>query len=87
MTWLILLPAFAIVAALVVLTHGLRQVEIEVVALRSSLRRTQATAVALDEFGRSAERVVERADDLRRSAPQRVALGPRWWTRQRAIGR
>lgn len=87
MTWLSLIPALAIVASLIVLTAGLRRVELEVVALRSSLRRTQATAVALDEFGRSAERVIERADDLRSSAPQRVGLAPRWWTRQRAIGR
>lgn len=87
MTWLSLIPALAIVAALFVLTVGLRRVEVEVVALRSSLRRTQATAVALDDFGRAAERVAARADDLRASTPQRVGLAPRWWTRQRAIGR
>lgn len=87
MTWLSLIPALAIVAALFVLTLGLRTVEAEVVALRSSLRRTRATAVAVDEFGRSAGRVADRAEALRRSVPQRVGLGPRWWARQRAIGR
>ena len=55
--------------------------------VRMGCLESQATAVALDEFGRSAERVAERADDLRRSAPQRVGLAPRWWTRQRSIGR
>ena len=87
MPWLSLIPAIAIVAALIVLSVGLRRVEGEVVALRASLRRTQATAVALDEFGRSAERLVERADDVRRTAPQRVGLRPRGWTRPRSIGR
>ncbi len=87
MTWLSLTPALAIVASLLVLTAGLRRVEIETVALRSSLRRSQAAAVALDDFGRTAERVAERADDLRSRAHHRVGLRPRWWTLHRAIGR
>ena len=87
MPWLSLIPAFAIVTALVILSVGLRRVEHEVVALRASLRRTQATAVAADEFGRSAERVADRADQLRHSAPQRVGISARGWSRPRSIGR
>lgn len=87
MPWISLVPAIAIVAALVVLSLGLRRVEHEVVTLRNSLRRTQATAVAVDEFGRAAERVADRADELRRDASGRVGLPPRGWTRPRSIGR
>ena len=66
----LLLPALAVVGALVVLTLGLRRVEHEMTALRTSLRRSAATAVAADELRRTtaavAERVVETEADARR---------------------
>ena len=57
MTWIVLLPALAVIGALGALTLGLRNVEREVVALRLSLRRSGATAVAADELHRSTTRL------------------------------
>ena len=66
----LLLPAVAVVGALVVLSLGLRRVEQEMSALRTSLRRTAATAVAADELRRTtavvAQQVVETEADARR---------------------
>lgn len=87
MAWTLLLPASAVVIALVTLAVGLRRVEHEAAALRGSLRRAGATAIAADEADRSAARLKERAIDTSRDATRRLTQRPRWWSRDHALGR
>ena len=72
MTPTLLLPATAIVGALLALTLGLRRVERELVDLRAALRRTGATAVATDELRRSTASVAARAVTLDADARRRI---------------
>ncbi len=79
MTWSLLLPAFAVVAALVTLTLGLHRVEVELAALRTTLRRTAATAVAAEELRRATTTVAEQAIAVEADARHRVH---RPWSRR-----
>ncbi len=72
MTWTLLMPAAAVVVALVTLALGLRRVETEVISLRAALRRSGATAIAADELSRSARDLRLRAAELETDVRQRL---------------
>ncbi len=56
-----MVPATAVVVALVVLAWSMQRIETEVVALRVALRRSRRAAVATDELERLTGTVAERA--------------------------
>ena len=82
-----MLPAVAVVIALVALTLSMRTLDRELQALRRSLRRSQVTAVATDDLARTAARVRQQAIGQATSARRRLTGRPRWWDQQQAIDR
>ena len=74
MTWILLAPAFAVVAALTMMAWSMHRVDAEVRSLRDSLRLSRAAGVATDELDRHTRGVARRALEIDTTARARAEL-------------